>query len=409
MAMPKKILLLALLIAQPISSHAADFVDCPGLKGLDVSAILRADRAASCAIQRLKDTDGKVAETLAAADKADGRPVVAMFDKPTSRTAFSVTYKIPEQDLKPGEIAYFAVPPDLSDRPIRFAVLGHRQDPATEKGSKPGEKWDAVPGLTSVQFHAKDEPGNKGWHFWEGQASGNMGAKFAEVRETPEIENLYEFAKYGTGNVSTGEQSTRPLPVDAIRMVSTGKDVVKISEITLKVLPPKPDRYIEHSFSNGTKFGDPETLHGETLGGGQAFEGTFPGALALKPFGQMPNPPALPPGWYLEKGQLHIPLPKGASMTGLELAIGDSHDDKKTNSDGGYGKQGWAKANAYLQKANGQRDTILDRENVPPEGVLVGTAADGCYQAQEGDEIVIDSKSDTSYLMGLRIWLNDPI
>jgi hypothetical protein len=362
-----------------------------------------------CVAQKLNVTDEKLVQKLAAGSK-DAK-TVNIYVKPTSRTSSSITYELePEVALQPGEALYFGVPPDIARRSVRFAVLGHRQDKAREKGfgaTRAG--WDDVPGITSVQFHSSTDQAHP-WRYWMGDASGKFGGKFAEVRSAgqPEIENLYEFRLHGHGGIDGSGGTTDPLYADAIRLVSSGKDEVLISQITMKVAPPKADRYISQTFSPGTNLGDAEGV-GAKYGGGQGFQGKFPGALVLPSWskGWWSEKPTLPPGWRVQGPKLYIPLPAGVNVTGLELAMGDSHSDGVRNKDGGWGSLGYAKVSARIHRSHGPADVLMNRENVPPEGVLVGTPQDGCYKTQPGDELEVETHLDTSYIMGLRIGVRD--
>ena len=109
--------------------------------------------------------------------------------------------------------------------------------------------------------------------------------------------------------------------------------------------------------------------------------------------------------FYLDRqGQIHIKLEPGKKFVNLELAIGDTHQDGIANKDGHNGTLGWAKIYAGLA-TKGHMDTsnFMHNVNVPPAGVLAGGPEQSDKVIQDGDKIVIESKSDTSYLMGYRI------
>lgn len=382
--------------------------DPPTLKA-GTEAVEGAVEQDSCVLEKLNTVDATKVDKLAVKFEGGKDKVKGIYANPVSRSSSSVTYKMdPEVVLKPGEALYFGVPADLAKRPVRFVVMGHRQDSRTETGGPTdGSKWDSVPGITSIQVHSEQlkDP----WRYWQGDASGSLGGKFAEIRDEPEMENLYEWQKWGHGGVSGGESSKSPLLPDAMRLVSVGKDLVNISELTLKVDPPKANKYIEQPFSPGTSIGDPDTGKGRKYGGGQSFNGKFPGALALMNY-RKPNPGvSLPAGWRIDhQGALRIRLPANVRLTSIEMAIGDSHDDGEVNKDGGSGTPGWSRIHAELQKKNGSVDSLMKNENVPPEGVLNGSPQDSCYSTQEGDELVVYATRDVSYIMGLRIGLIEP-
>lgn len=396
----KTLIILGALLTSP-NGFAAHEVECDpvtGSGGTEEAGAFAQENA--CVLQKLKATDEEKVKALADAEK--DYKVKKVFTVPSHRTSSTVTYRFPELTLEPGEALFFGVPPDLAKRAVRFAIIGHRQDPATETGWDENRKWDDKPGHSSLQFHSSDP--KDPWRYWRGDASGKLGAKFAEISQRVELENLYEFRKWGHAGVKTGATTTEPLYVDAMKIANTGVDHTKVSEVTLKVLPPKADEYVTHAFSEGTDFGDPETGKGQKYGGGQAYQGKFPGALALP---ARYGAPPLPPGWRIEGRKLVIPAPPGKRLTGVEAAVGDSHPDEVRNKDGGWGTSGWSRLSVSLRKKGGGTDTLMHRENVPPEGVLLGTPEDGCYVTQPGDELVIEASSDTAYLMALRIgWRN---
>lgn len=344
-------------------------------------------------------------QSIVAADKAKGEKIVDVLTQPTGRTSTSVTYRL-NRVLKPGESLYFMVPAELRERPVNFVVLGHKGDPSLDTDPDKSDKWDDTPALSSVQARSIDHPEAQAWRYWGGSSSGAQGAKFAEVGYSTEIENLYEWNKFGHHGADGGGFTKAPLHADALRIRSLGQDPVTISELTLKVTPRAPDSTLEAVFSPGTVIGDPVTGAGRKYGGGQAFQGKFPGALELSGYGSGGAGAAnLPSGWKLASGRLEIELPPGKLVTAVEIAGGDSHPDGITNADGGWGTKGWSKLSIGLMKANGTTDWFMSNENVPPEGVMGGSPTDGGYVTQPGDKIVVRASSDTTYVMAARVGL----
>lgn len=344
-------------------------------------------------------------QTLIAADKLKGEKIVDLFTEPTSRTSTSVTYRF-NRVVKPGESIYLMVPAELRERPVNFIVLAHRQDSSLDTDADKTDEWDDTPGLSSVQVHALGLPEGEAWRYWGGSASGSQGAKFAEVSYSPEIENLYEWTKLGHHGTDSGDFSKAPIFADALRLRSLGQDPVQVSEITLKVAPRAPDSTLEAVFCAGTVIGDPVTGAGRKYGGGQGFQGKFPGALELSGYGTGgAGAAALPAGWAFTNGRLEIALPPGKLVTSVEIAGGDSHPDEITNKDGGWGTKGWSKLSIGLAKAGGTTDWFMSSENVPPEGVLGGSPVDGNYVTQPGDKIIVRASSDTTYVMAARVGL----
>lgn len=330
-------------------------------------------------IEVLQQLDSKVKlkelETLA---KANDDKVIKYVIEPTTKTCSTVSYKIPELKMKPNESVYFHVPPEYRDRGVRFMVLGHRQD-VNDGNSTEG--WDNKPGLSSVQVHSKS-----GWSYWQGPASGKGGAKFAEVRPVAEIENLYDWDVYGHTNIKTEVNSKTALTPDAMKVTSVGADEVLLSELTLKVRPPKETSKEEIIYSEGTAFTPDSPDKKYKLSGGQAFGGLFPNAKAIK-----------------GRNQIVIPVKAGMKITSIDVACGDSHPDGVTNKDGGSGTPGWAKLSIGIMKPNGETKWLMNRENVPPEGMLMASPDDCDEKIEEGSQVVIKSDSDTTYVMGVHI------
>lgn len=335
--------------------------------------------ADTSSVAKLKEVSEsmKKSELKAVADKSPVK-AIQLVTEPTKVTCSSVSYKIPEVPMKPGEGVYFHVPAELRDRGVRFMVIGHRQEPGPN--FKPGE-WDDNPGLSSVQVLSKDK-----WSYWNGPASGKKGAKFAEVRSYPEIENLYDWSNYGHKDIETEEASTEKLLPEMMKVESVGSDTVYLSELTLKVEPFEEKSNTEQIFSPGTKFFPHKKDKKYQLGGGQSFEGTFPGAREVNP-----------------GNEISIPLKAGQKITSVDVACGDSHPDKIQNSDGGYGTQGWAKLSIGIQKPNGKITWIMSRENVPPEGVMMASPDDCDEKVESGSKLIIRSDSDTTYVMGVHV------
>lgn len=303
---------------------------------------------------------------------------VKYFLEPTQKSCSTVTYKIPEYKMNPGEALYFHIPPEYRERAVRFMVLGHRQE--NIPGWKPGT-WDEKPGLSSVQVATK---GNL--RYWKGMSSGNKGAKFAEIRTSLEMENLYDWNSFGHVDTRTNHESTDPLYPEAMVVESVGKDQVLVGEMTLKIEPFKETTKEEKIFSEGTKFMPEGKEKKYALGGGQAFKGKFPGAKELGP-GQ----------------ELVIELVEGKKITSVDIACGDSHPDEVKNHDGGWGTSGWAKLSVGILKPDGTTVWMMNRENVPPEGMLIASPADCDEKNMKGSKLIIKSESDTTYIMGVHI------
>lgn len=335
-----------------------------------------------------------------------GEKIVLMRKNPDSRSSNSMTYKFDNQKLQPGEFMYLWVPSDLQKKGTNFVVLGHRQNPATTKGPKPGAgTHDDTPGLTSVQVYDANRAPNDRWRHWAGMASGSAGAKFAERDQRFEMENLYQWSKQGHRSIKSGDFKHDPLLGSVVRLTNVGLDEVEINEVVYKTNLEKGTENVEKIFTEGTKFGDVSTQSNYVIGGGQSTQGIFENSIQLGPYVKYQK--NIPAGWKFENGQLKIPMPKGKVLTGIELSAGDAHTDKIVNSDGGFGTKGWARLSIEMQRDGQTTDVMMRNENVPPEGILMAAPAK-CNQAlQEGDYLVLKSNADVTYVGGIRLSFKD--
>ena len=307
--------------------------------------------------------------------------VVSYDSEPSEVTPTSVSFT-PNRELQPGQCIYLRVPAHLRDRPILFANLGHQQqhDTGWENGEDFGDK---NPGLTTVQLNETNSAGESRWRYWNGQSSGNFGAKFAE-KDRMEQEGLYEWYKYGHSDIRTDTRSTAPLNSDAIRLCSIGADPVTIGNFSLKVHPGVAANYVEQNFSPSNAFGDSLTAAGRHYG-------ERSNSLMLNSYGSA-SEVTLPSGWTRTSNEISIPATPGQTLRSMEVAIGDQQAS---------GEPGYARLNVHIVKASGERITVIANENVPPAGVLVGAPYQN-YVMQPGDRIVVGATSE-AFLMGVRL------
>jgi hypothetical protein len=313
-----------------------------------------------------------------------------------SRTALAAKYTFDNFKLNTNDAIYLTIPEDLQQKELEFVVLAHHQVPGEEKGYD--GTWDKIPAYTSVQILA-EEDGKLDWHYWNGDASGPLGSKFAERRDDYEWENLYEWHKEGHSDMS-GKSSSKPLHPLAVRIASTGPDLVRVGQLEIKTIPSTKLTYDETDFSKGTSFPDYSNGKNMEFGGGQGYGGKFPGALALGSYNS--SDIKLPENWKLDSSGLSIPLKEGKEIASVEIAVGDSHPDGVHNSDGGTGTQGWAKLNVNFI-SNSNTEAWLTRENVAPQGLTYVSPKNCTQMIQKGDRLLIRATGDTAYIMGIRI------
>lgn len=373
-------------------------------------ATVRNEKLAATAPSAKPSSSGDVMTKLLQEAKASGAKVVDVIKKPTQTTQISARYELSSYGrmLKHGEQLLLEVPPSLRGRPVRNVILVHRKDSSHDHGG--GGDWDNSPALTAVHLHSTDLPKHEAWRHWSGPwgASGEEGAKFAEKRSSgdPEFETEFNWPENGHQGVGGGGHSSALLYVDAMRVKALGQDPSFVHSVELQVAPEKPSQVLEAVFTPGTSLGDPETLEGSHLGGGQNHGGKYPGALALSGYSSQGSS-KLPAGWKISNGALEIPLKAGMLVTGVDIACGDTHPDGVHNKDGGTGTPGWSRLTMRLVKAGGGGDeSFMTRQGVPPEGIL--SAAPSRYVAKAGDVIRISAESDTTYVMAVRVGLAKP-
>ena len=159
---------------------------------------------------------------------------VEQLSKPNDVSSVSFTYRMGGQEgrlLKPGEEILMEVPPQFRGKPIRFAVLKHRQDSSDKSIDAPKDgEYDQAPGVSSLQVH---DPESGEWRYWKAPwgSSGADGGKYAELRGSydPEVENMFDWIRQGHAVAWGGYgKSHEPLMHDAVRVKSVGKELVRV-------------------------------------------------------------------------------------------------------------------------------------------------------------------------------------
>jgi hypothetical protein len=347
---------------------------------------------------------------LDAADTSDFRTIKHVAAA-TRVTPTSALFRLGGPDglrLRPGEQVLLELPPDLASRPIYQAILEHRQVEAEKSAPLGGEKkrWDPTPGLTALHFHATAPSEAEGWRYWHAPwgASGPQGAKYAELRgEDWEAESHFDLAKHGTVHVDEGDLVHAPIVADALRLRGLGKDPTFVKQVLVTFAPPPPAHVDTHVFTPGTTFGDLLTAEGQAFG--KDYEkGTFPGALTLFPGSDGGVGHAkLPKGAHYAAGVVRLPLEVGRTLSGVELAVGDTKPDGVLNSDGAIGSQGHSKLDVGVLRAGADApEWFVEGHGVPPQGVIfIGPSRS--FVVAPGDQLVLSARVDPTYLMGYRL------
>jgi hypothetical protein len=324
-------------------------------------------------------------------------------------TANGIKFKLGKV-LKPGKCFYLEVPESLQELPVEMVSLAHMQEPKYNTGGSSSEEgssdYDKIPGFTSIQLHSTNLDDEKSWRYWGGSSSSRYGSKFAEVGYSPEIDNLYNWPDKGHYGVKNGDFTKKLIKTNAIKIMSTGDDPVTIDSIDIKFIPEKSKKEIIHIFTKNLSFGNSTTGTGKSFGVKRKGYGKYPGALAL---GRRTDyeAPDLPKGIdHSSRSTLLIPINSTDKINSIEVAIGDQHNDvETTNSDGGSGSKGYAKFYIGIKRKDGTKIWFLKNQGVPPQGFFRVQPPKGFIQ-KEGDKIILNSRSDTTMLMGFKLGLN---
>ncbi len=323
--------------------------------------------------------------------------IIQVMDTPQEKTSTNLIYKFKEIEMKPNDVMYFYVPDTYTLRPVSQVSMGIRQN------EWPTER-DSEPALLAVMIHDSNYLQDE-MRYWAGHSSGSFGAKFAEQRRSAEIDSLYEWPIQGHKGTVKRIKSLDPVHANAIRIQNFGVDELLVSQISLEVIPQKALTYAETIFSPRSSFGDPESMKGRTYGGGQKYQGKFPGALKLDSKNQK-NQPVLPPNMTLDDNELIIDPQTQSKLKIVDLMLGDTHPDGVTNKDGGTGSLGNAKISIEVRNIVTKESRILvDEKNVGPQGVISGGDAISAAPLDPNERIIIRNKRgrSTAYIMAIRL------
>ena len=354
-----------------------------------IAALLSTTAQAQTLAESPKASESEL-QAVIESDKARGLKVAGVANEPSSKNSSSVTFRLDSRRLDPGQVLYLVIPKELREGAVDFAVLSHRQDPAHDQSHVQNYlDYDNTPAYTSVQLLDLSQAKNDQWRYWLGPGSSSFGAKFAEIRDysNPEIEGLYSWRKLGHGSVYGSLKTTEALHPSMIRLVASGSDPVFIHELQLKFAPRlSPDRLIEKTFTPGTNLGDYSTGVGQYFGGGERQGGTYPSAEIVNDY-----------------KSITIDLPKNVKVTSVDVAAGDA---RGWDSEHGTYFRGGGKLYIRWLRNGTPVQSLVDNENLGPQGLVRGVPGDSEMKTQAGDQIEI-SGLNTCYIMGYRVGLKD--
>lgn len=359
---------------------------------VDYPFVKKTDGKAPSAIKPLR---GFTAQNSVILDDASYFPskVRDIFYSPSSEKEYEAAFSFKsELRLMPGESVYLALPPQKRAYPVANVILGHRQNPRDQRGyadfdPRTGQKiYDKYPAYTSVQLHALGRPYKDSWRIWAGPVSSDKGSKFAEIKRSPEFDNLYEWPLMGHKSLRTLREEKGAFAADLVKLEVLGDDPVYIDSVTIKFIAPPAKNYVDISFTNTpTRLGDPVTFQGRSYGGGQEFGGKFPGAIELRAN-----------RFWDDEYEIDV---RGKTIKAVSAAVGDTKPDGARNRDGGTGSLGAARVSILIEDIHGTEFVLVDEENIGPQGVVFGYADPQGIQAEK---IIIKAHRDTAYLMGVQ-------
>ena len=367
--------------------------------------------------------------------KYHGLNIKRIYTDYSDKTPLSVTFEVNDKNcqkaakegeecLKLTEALYFVIPEEFHDKAISDITIAHRQNKKDNRGkdsfdpSTGHKEKDNYPAFIAAQAFSKDFPYKFAWRYWGSHISGINGGKYSEHKKNGswEFDNLYEWPLHGhRSHNQKANKSTLPLKAEYLRIFADyGKnddiidyDKAYVHSITISYVPEVADFYETWSFTRSkTKMGDPQTMKGRVYGGGPKYNGTYPGAVSLRR--KVGNTSSLRgTNWIASrKGHIEYALPVGKKLKSIEVAAGDTHPDGKPNKDGGTGSLGGAKLTVKLSSSDGN-EYLIRHANLGPKGVITGFPSDLDRTIKDGDTLKIYSKSDTAYIMGIRIGYGD--
>jgi len=314
----------------------------------------------------------------------------------------AIRYDMPEsegRELRPGHKLTFVIPEGFKGRIVRDVVLRHRKADKYCKDIGPN-RHDPHGAYSLVELYDEEIHDWIGWR----DPKGYDPIKFAEPRSSndPEHEVLHDWiATVGI---------VRPKFVRITNMgVNPDYSVSQIHGIEVDFFPETGEvKYEERIYCSGTSFIDLEI--GKVLptyGGGSSTEGIYRNAIVLNKFSEPLYETNSNPGNGAEisgSGSLQIDL-KNGELAQVEIAVGDTEHLKTISpKTGRKTRLGYAKLWMGIQRANSKNiEWFVRGANVPPQGVIAGSPFLEKSHVEDGDKLIIESRDDTSYLMGWRI------
>jgi len=334
--------------------------------------------------------------------------VTQNYSKPDYATSTTITWAIDKTnylgiELHPGDQFIFDVPKQYQAGIVRNVILSHRKDSkydASVTYNPDGTFWDSQGAYDTITCRNIKNKYEEGW----------IAKKFAEPRDpsNPEVENLHDWVEY------VGIFSTDRITLTNVSPLTQDLAVANVHEVAIEFFPSGKiaSSQIE-VYTPGTTFVDlAKNILEPNYGGGPnaGLSDTELSEYGLYPYsaeiGSYGNAHQYSNTSYVDYyGALHIKIPKGKIVGGIDVSVGDSGYDKslppqdQINKDGGIGSLGWAKITATLSLSG---EIMIYSGNAPPAGVLSGGPETTGYVSGAGEEIIVTSSS-YAWVMGYKV------
>lgn len=317
--------------------------------------------------------------------------------------------------LKQGEKWCLLLPEKFAGRQINYIIMRFRQ--SQNKMINDGSR-DQSPAYILVEAH--DLASGLLWPWYDRYGT----EKYVEPRsaDDPENENLHDCLNCMAGvkadkivltNAGYGD------PLQSVAMMYSA-EVVFFPDFTNTSIR-------EFIYTPGTRFASPDEKRIlPEFGGGPRLGGKYPGAMMLgvrRHFRKIyqdkipqvhrfaTTQPVAEDGFIDGLGRLCFYLPTGKKLRQIEVAAGDVDNTVlETNKDAHFGRLGWSELYFYIKNGKDRKLRLLARKvNVGPEGIIAVAPDYGDYEIMIGDQLVIESRLDVGYIMGLRLLFVNPI
>lgn len=353
-----------------------------------------------CSFLKPGENPGKISRVFAASSIFPGR----------------VKFSFNEENgtaMKIGETWKLQLPPKKIGKRINCIVMRFRQ--AAEKITLDNRR-DPDPAYILVQ--AMDKDSKLLWPWYDRYGT----EKYVEPRtaDDPENENLHDC------QVCMPEIQAECLIIENVGYGDRERAIALLHSAEIYFLPETEGAtFKELIFTQGTSFSCPEKGRPvPVFAGGPRFGGKYPNSLMIgirryfrkiyqskipfKHFFATVEPEAKT-GFIDASGRLHVFLPPGKSLRQVEIAAGDVDNTVlEKNKDNHFGRLGWSELYCYIKSvADGKMRLISEKVNVGPEGVIAISPDAGDQFIYPGDELIIESRLDVCYIMGIRLLLVD--